>query len=210
MPLREYEMSAEDLEFQIERQKLLEEDAFDSAQERWKKDHEAMSEAGVLNINKPINALLWEWHQGFVPLIKEELVRVKEAEERKTKPAGSVDRCLYGPFLRVLKPEKTAAIVMVELLKIHTTVGASDGLKTSRAVLHVSRQLEMEYMAQEIRNKEKAGILGHLKKHEMAEFFRRKAASSIVIAKARENLEKAPEPTLGMLPEWPTTIKAKV
>jgi DNA-directed RNA polymerase len=210
MPLREYEMTAENTELQIERQKLLEEHAFESAQERWKKDSEAKDERGILNLSQPVNALLWDWHQAFVPLIKEELLRVDKAETSSVKAPGDTDRCLYGPLMRLIEPEKIAAIVIVELLKTHVSTGTGDGPKTSQAVLSIGKQLEMEYLSQEIQKKKNSGVFGHLKKSDLAELFHKRAAFAAVIAKARASSGTAPEPTLGMIPEWPLSVKAKV
>lgn len=198
----------DDPSIQTERQKLLEEDAFSSAQARWKTDHEAMAARGVLSVNQPLNSLLWEWHQTFVPLINEELARVRIAEKDE-KVAGATERCLYGPFLRLLPPEKIAAIVMVELLKVHN-VAAAGGLKTSRAVMHVGNMLEAEYLAQEIQKKQNKALFGHLRnKDQLGEVFKKdKLAWVSTVKYARESISESE--IRNILQEWPVTIKAKV
>lgn len=196
-----------DAAIQVERQRLLEEDAFTSAQERWKKDSEMLAARHVMPIQKPLNALLWEWHQAFVPLIQEELIRVRAAEKDE-KMAGASERCLYGPFLRLLPPEKVAAIVMVELLKTHNSFGHL-GLKTSQAVMHVGTMLETEYFAQEIHSRKNAELFQHFKNRGKQPVTISPHAKmwGFTVKKARESVPPGTEP---ILPEWPVTVKVKL
>lgn len=208
MPQRYPISGTADMAIQVERQRLLEEDAFSSAQERWRKDAEMMAARHVLPLQKPLNALLWEWHQAFVPLIQEELIRVRAAE-RDDKVSGASERCLYGPFLRLLPPEKVAAIVMVELLKTHNSFGHL-GLKTSQAVMHVGTMLETEYFAQEIHSRKNADLFQHVKnmgKQTTGIFPSAKMAWGFTVKKAREAVPPGTEP---ILPEWPVTVKVKL
>ncbi|KAI5853091.1 hypothetical protein DFP73DRAFT_489685 [Morchella snyderi] len=197
----------ENLALQVERQRLLEEDAWESAQDRWKKDHETMRARGVLAVSSSLNSLLWEWHQSFVPLINEELSKVRTAE-LEPRAMGAHDRCLYGPFLRMLPPEKVAAIVMVELLKVHNS--SAGALKTSKAVMHVGNMLEAEYLAQEIQKKENKEIFANLRnKENLGEIFNNdKILWAKLIKEARETVPQEARETL--LPEWPVKIKAKL
>ncbi|KAL7270076.1 DNA-directed RNA polymerase [Rhizina undulata] len=202
---------SDDIAFQIERQKLLEEDAFDSAQERWRRDHEALASKGIISMPESINSLLWEWHQALVPLIKEELNRVREAEENPgIDSAIAAERCLYGPFLRLLEPEKVAAITIIELLRLQNALGMSDGMKSSRAVMQVGKMLEQEYLAQEIQKKKNRNVLGLLQNEDMTEIFQNRTLFARKVKLAREKLSEEPYPTVGLLPEWPSRVKAKV
>ena len=211
IPFRKYDTDLdEDMEFQIERQKLLEEHSFDSAQERWKKDFETLSERGVIQQNQEINSLLWQWHQALVPLIREEISRVQTAEAQmaapRGMPAGFVDRCLYGPFLQLIKPKKLAAITMIELLQSHTMNGIGAGLKTSKAVMQVGRELELEYLAQQVQKQKGEGAFGYMSRAELKEIFQDKRAFRQLIAKSR----REGDPGLKELPEWPLHVKVKV
>lgn len=208
MPQQYSVSGADDTAIQAERQRLLEEDAFTSAQERWRKDAEMLAARHVLPLQKPLNALLWEWHQAFVPLIQEELVRVRAAE-KDGKVAGASERCMYGPFLRLLPPEKIAAIVMVELLKTHNSFGHF-GLKTSHAVMHVGSMLETEYFAQEIHSRKNAELFQHVKnrgKQTAGVSSNTRAAWELTVKRARESAPPGTEP---LLSEWPVTVKVKL
>ena len=210
IPFREYDMDLDDMAFRIERQKLLEEHSFDSAQERWKKNFEQLSERGVIIPNQEINSLLWEWHQALVPLIKEEIQRARIAAARTAQArggaAGSVDRCLYGPFLGLMEPEKIAAITMIELLQAHTMNGIGTGLKTSRAVLQVGREIELEYLAHKIQKQKDGGVFGRMSRAELTELFQDKPAFRQLVAKSR----REGNPSMEELPEWPLPVKVKV
>ena len=211
IPFRKHDTDLdEDVEFQIERQKLLEEHSFGSAQERWKKDFERLSERGIIRQNQEVNALLWQWHQALVPLINEEISRTWEAETHiaapRRMPAGFTDRCHYGPFLRLMEPEKVAAMTMIELLQIHTINGIGTGLKTSRAVLGIGRELEMEYLAQQVQKNRQEGVFGNMSRAELTEIFRDKPAFRQLVAKARHDGDLA----FVELPEWPLPVKVKV
>ncbi|KAG0644819.1 hypothetical protein HOY80DRAFT_1027224 [Tuber brumale] len=206
IPFREHDIDMDDKEFQIERQKLLEEHAVDSARERWKKDFESLSEKGIIKQDVEINSLLWEWHQALVPLICEELNRVRCAEEIGAKAAGAVDRCLYGPFLRVIEPDKLAAITIIELLRIHTLNGVGTGLKASRAVLQLGREVELEYLAQEVGKQRGSGVFANMSKADLAEIFRDRPAFRRLISKSR----RTGDPDFERIPEWPDNVKAKL
>ncbi|KAG0124188.1 hypothetical protein HOY82DRAFT_573798, partial [Tuber indicum] len=206
MPFQEYDIDLDDKEFQIERQKLLEEHAFDSARERWKRDFESLCEKGIIKQDVEINSLLWEWHQALVPLIHEELKRVQHAEESGTKAAGAVDRCFYGPFMRVIEPEKLAAITIIELLRTHTLNGVGAGLKASRAVLQLGREVELEYQAQEVAKQRGSGVFANISKAELEEIFRDRSAFRYLISKSKI----AGDLDFEEIPEWPNTVKVKL
>ena len=192
----------------IDRQKLLEEDAIQSSLERWKKDFESRQEAGVLSTNKSLNALLWEWHSALVPLIHQELGRVYEAEKAPDK-LGNADRALYGPFMRLLPPEKIAVIAMLEVLKVCNEGSATnDGAKSSKAVMSVGKMLENEVLAQELQKRYK----GKDQKDALNELFSSPQKFSIFIRRerARAAQKTGVDADYFLRPEWPTMVKAKL
>lgn len=52
------------------------------------------------------------------------------------------------PFMRLLGPDKMALITIVELLRLCGGGGVTDGMKATRAILHVGKAIENEYHAQ--------------------------------------------------------------
>lgn len=200
----------DDIVFQIERQKLLEEDAFDSAQERWRKDHEALASKGVLSMSEGINHLFWRWHQALVLLIQEELVRVKQAEEYPTRSPVIAERCIYGPFLRLLSPEKIAAIVVLEMVRAQNSTGNGEGVKSSMAVMTIGKALEAEYMAQELSKKKTRDLLGKIEKDQLIKIFENRAQFKRRVREARAKLAEHPQATVDILPDWPHSVMAKL
>lgn len=189
----------------MQRQQLLEEDAVASALDRWKKDSEQRQEAGVFSGGKTLNAMLYEWHEAFVPLIKQELGRILEAEKAADK-LGNGDRCMYGPFMRLLSPEKMSVITMLEVIKVcneHSLVG--DGVKSSRAVMSVGHMLENEVLAEELSKqaKRQKGLLTEAMASPMKfSIFVRRERSKQARTQAQLDYE--------IRPEWPTMVKAKL
>lgn len=187
----------------VRRQQLLEEDAIRSSLERWKKDWEARQVAGVLSGTKSINAQMYEWHLAFVPLIQQELGRVLEAEKAPEK-LGNSDRCLYGPFMRLLSPQKISVITMLEVLKICNEGGViTDGVKSSKAVMSVGHMLEHEVLADELIKQTK-------KAETLAEIFSSATKFCMFVRRERRRLERGTSFGYDIRPEWPTVVKAKL
>ncbi|KAF8450112.1 hypothetical protein BGX38DRAFT_1092142 [Terfezia claveryi] len=188
----------------IDRQKLLEEDAVQSSLERWKKDWEQRQAAGILSTDKNLNAMLYEWHTAFVPLIMQELGRVAAAESFPDR-LGNGDRCLYGPFMRLLSPEKLSVITMLEMIRICNDGSViADGVKSSKAVMSVGHIIENEVLAAEIvKQAKKSDILNEAlgSPHSFSMFVRRE----------RHRSERGLKPSYyDIRPEWPTVVKAKL
>jgi DNA-directed RNA polymerase len=198
----------DDEAFRVARQKVLEEDALTSAQERWRKDHDELVARGAAPIGNSVNILLWNWHQALVPLIKQELQRVTEAEENPTYQSA-IDRCLYGPFLRLMTPEKVAAIVILEMVRMQNTQLAGEGTKSAHAVMAVGSILQQEYYAQELSKKKNQDIFGFLEKDGLKELFNDRIQFRNRVMKAKQKMAEMGDTSSVML-EWPASVKAKL
>ncbi|SCV99723.1 LAFE_0B01090g1_1 [Lachancea fermentati] len=145
-------------EFNQERQHQLENRATDAAKERWKHDFEEAKARGDLSIQKKLNVKLWEWYNQMLPLVKEEVSRCSQvmentsetddlnAQERRQNKA----RMDYGPYLTLVNPEKMCVITILELLKLNSTGGIIEGMRTARAVISVGKAIEMEFRAEQL------------------------------------------------------------
>ncbi|CEP64943.1 DNA-directed RNA polymerase LALA0_S15e00892g [Lachancea lanzarotensis] len=143
-------------EFNQDRQLQLEHRATDAAKERWKHDFEEAKARGDLSIQKKLNVKLWEWFNQMLPLVKEEVKRCAEvasdsvqegtlsAKEKKQNKA----RQDYGPYLTLVDAEKMCVITILELLKLNSTGGVMEGMRTARAVISVGKAIEMEFRAE--------------------------------------------------------------
>ncbi|ORY78130.1 hypothetical protein BCR37DRAFT_382389 [Protomyces lactucae-debilis] len=131
---------------------------------------------------KSLNVLFWEWKEEMVPLIQEEVDRIdhssddlnrpsinrqkqtfsipqteKEAEvqalrETMDSDASRTARRDYGPFLGLLKPEKLAAVTILEVIRSFTTENL-DGMKSATLVVKVGKAIENEYHAEILKKK---------------------------------------------------------
>ncbi|SCV02225.1 LAMI_0G17040g1_1 [Lachancea mirantina] len=145
-------------EFNQDRQHQLENRAIDAAKERWRHDFEEAKARGDLSIQKKLNVKLWEWYKCMLPLVKEEVKRCSQmmhgttnetdlsTQEKKQNKA----RLEYGPYLTLVNPEKMCVITILELLKLNSTGGIIEGMRTARAVISVGKAIEMEFRAEQL------------------------------------------------------------
>lgn len=169
-------------EFNRVRQEAIETKGFEGAKQKWKHTYEQMRQRGDMTF-KPLEALLWQWNRDLQPLIEEELARIKETvkystksdfrrQAKKAKKAMAEtaeeedidlsigDRFEYGPYLLLVKPEKLGILTMLEILKLTSTGGVLEGMRTARAVLSVGNAVEMEYKTSKASTREKKALSG--------------------------------------------------
>ena len=141
--------------FAYERQQRLENDAYESAIERWRAENDKLKKLGINNALKQgsIGSMMWTWHEALVPIIQEEVRKSNEAEEMKSRGQADKWRCLYGPFLQFLPPEKISAITILTCMAMLCTyVGDDKGCKVSNAVESLGKAIQDESVAESMRN----------------------------------------------------------
>lgn len=131
-------------EVNVTRQKTLELTATDMAREKWQYEFEKAKVRGNLSIKKSLNSILWQWYQDMLPLVEKELA------DAQRKVAASKDRDELSPYLVLLNPGKMCVITILELLKLNSTGGVVEGMRTARAVLAVGKAIEMEFRSEQI------------------------------------------------------------
>lgn len=145
----------------FQRQQRLERDAYDSAVNRWRLEHEKMKSFGINTAigQRSVGAALWTWHEKLVPLIEEEIRQVQEAESKRIRSPRTVlekDRCQYGPFIRLLPAQKLSAIVIMSsifsLTQKRTDRNSVRGIPLSKLVLQCGQAIEDEIAAEKIKN----------------------------------------------------------
>ena len=134
-------------------QERLEDDAVVSAMERWRSESQQLAKLGLNSIlqTTPINALLWEWHTALVPILRQELEEVKQAETKEKKSDADSERCLYGPFLRFLPVDHLAAVTIISVMNEICALGADSGVKLAQVVLRVGGAIQDESFAEFLR-----------------------------------------------------------
>ncbi|KAI7862393.1 hypothetical protein BDF14DRAFT_1856657, partial [Spinellus fusiger] len=204
-----------------ELQLQLEQQGYEVAIQRLAYMREASLERGdtlnAMNLT-PLKKNMWQWHEQLIPLIKEEIERCDRATSRES------ERRLYGPFLKLMPPEKLSIITILELLRGHNASGIVDGMKTARAILDIGKAVELEYNATlmkkspdklMVRNQEIHSLFASGKLFNMAV---RKAHMKAAReqTEGKNLIDSSDGETGGVIwshewtPVWPTTIRAKV
>ncbi|KAI9874259.1 MAG: DNA-directed RNA polymerase [Pleopsidium flavum] len=196
-------------------QQRLEEGAIKSAMERWREESQNLAKLGVNSVLQtvPVNALLWEWHSALTPIIRQELQRVDKAEADVQPVRGEADqeRCLYGPFLRFLSPEKLAAVTILSVMNQICALGADRGIKLAHIIIQVGTAVQDESFAEMVMDRSGDDIwrglssadrqykLAYLiKRHQYSEPLLKMMSQSIVSKQPHGNRH------------WPATVRAKV
>ncbi|OBA23389.1 DNA/RNA polymerase [Metschnikowia bicuspidata var. bicuspidata NRRL YB-4993] len=138
------------------RQRELESKGIDGAREKWKYEFEDMKKRGGLKLSKNLNVLLYIWYKDMLPLVEEETKLCQELLDNEidstlldTEQRNQMkDRSFYAPFLVLIPPKKLTVITVLELLKLNSTGGVVDGMRTARAVISVGKAIELEYRSQ--------------------------------------------------------------
>ena len=134
-------------------QEMLEEGAISSALERWRSDSQKLAKVGVNSVlqSTPINALMWEWQKTLVPMLRQELEKISEAEMKESKSDSDSERCLYGPFLRLLPVETLAAVTIISVMNEMCAVGADRGIRLAQIIMHLGSVVQDESFAETLR-----------------------------------------------------------
>lgn len=202
----EFEKSLD--EFNQERQRALENRATDAAKERWKHDSDEARARGDISIEKKLNVKLWKWYNDMLPLVKEELKRCNEAMTAKLSrsPENSSHeikqnkaRLEYGPYLSLVDPEKMCVITILELLKLNSTGGVIEGMRTARAVIAVGKAIEMEFRSEQLLKSESQTFKDVNKKSHQFKKYVQRAKSAFRSIKIEESKIV-----------WPQAARAKI
>ncbi|KAI4206735.1 MAG: hypothetical protein LQ346_000924 [Caloplaca aetnensis] len=147
----------------IERQLRMEQDTYESAIERWRKDYEHLKKMGinsVLNHNS-FGALMWTWHGLLEPAVREEIRLANEAESKDVRSKLDDERCQYGPFLQYLDPGKLSAITILSVMTLLGTARSGDlGCSIATLVVQIGDAVQDESVAEYLKsNRAHSGIL---------------------------------------------------
>lgn len=153
------------------RQRQLELRGVDGAKEKWKHEFEDMQKRGAINLHKSLNVQLFKWYSDLLPYVEEEVNQCKkildgEISLDNVKPDAKnlmKDRAYYAPYLTLIPPKKMCVITILELLKLNSTGGIVDGMRTARAVISVGKALELEYKSQNLMKAEGRSLSKKLK-----------------------------------------------
>lgn len=144
--------------YNLARQKQLERKGLDAAREKWRHEFEKMKRRGDVAVTKSFNAQLYQWYLDVLPEIEAEAARCRDllagkVDVSKLDPNARAqwkERAVYAPFLLLLPAQQLAVITLLELIKLNSTGGIVDGMRTARAVISVGRAVELEYRSREL------------------------------------------------------------
>ncbi|BAO41906.1 DNA-directed RNA polymerase [Kluyveromyces marxianus] len=185
----------------IERQRELENRSFDASKERWKYEFDQAASQGGLKLKKNMNVRLWEWYQQMLPVVKQEIALCQEILEKQQLGSNkqNVDRAKYGPYLLLVPAEKMCVITILELLKLQSSGGVTEGMRTARAVLSVGRSIEMEFRSEKLLRSENKMFKEVNKRSHEFKMFVQNAKTALRNMHVDENMI-----------QWPSDVKAKI
>ena len=193
-------------------QEQLEEGAISSAMERWRSDSQKLAKLGVNSVLQtiPINALMWEWQNALVPLLRQELEKINEAEKKESKSESDSERCLYGPFLRFLPVDSLAAVTIISIMNEMCAIGADRGIKLAQLIIHLGTVVQDESFAETLRGGGdsvwKGAACGN-RQQKLAKIVKRHQFPSRRTAQAVNSVLQVEEP---VHKRWTVNVKAKV
>ncbi|KAF5973406.1 DNA-directed RNA polymerase mitochondrial [Fusarium coicis] len=199
--LQNVDISKLDLLEQREFQMRLEKDSIDTAIEKWRNAKKKMDKMGINTAlsskgeDKSLADCMQRWLVAMESRLKEEIIKVEESEEKEVKSEEDLERCIYGPILRMADPTRMAAVTILTLLNISALQGVDKGVVIQRLINDVSRVAQddiqtqlKEKAAKEQRRLRKVQFLAE-KKEAIAEpkkRVRRKAVEPIDVKESTE------------------------
>ncbi|KAL3427294.1 DNA-directed RNA mitochondrial polymerase [Phlyctema vagabunda] len=195
-------------------QRKLEEDAVESALDRWREESVNLKKMGMDASlqTKSLGARMWKWQCELEAYLKAELVRVDEDESREIMNQAEQERSSYGPFLRRLPVDKLAAVTIVSIMTSFTRGGVDKGIGLAPLLLTLAQNVEEETMMEASKRSEKNDFrLKTITKDRLA----RRAYFQQLTEKKKSDLEKRDSPPgplkQSIWPEaWPAAMKLKV
>lgn len=155
-------------DFNKERERQLEAKSIEGAEQNWKHNaEEATKHGGLLVKDKKLNILLWKWFQDMLPLVENDIQTCAsivsgnmEKQPSKTKSIRIKRLEEVAPFFTLVNARKMVVITILEILKLTSTGGVVDGMKTARAVVSVGNAIEKEYQSDVLLKTEEKAFQG--------------------------------------------------
>jgi DNA-directed RNA polymerase, mitochondrial len=198
-------------------QAQLEEDSVTSAIQRWREENAQLTKMGLNTAlqTKSFGARMWKWHTALERALNDELAKVDEAEAKEKMLPEDVERCSYGPFLRILPTEKLAALTILSCMTALSSLGVDKGMPLSSAIMAISSNVEDESIFEVVQSKStmKAGF-GNAKANEKQRLSAVQLKKSLRFRGSNStyttaNADDGAAESLRQR-SWPATIKAKV
>jgi DNA-directed RNA polymerase len=192
----------------------LEEDAVSSAIERWREENSNLTKMG-LNTSlqtKSLGARMWRWQEALEVALQEELEKVEEAELKERKMPKDMERCLYGPFLRLIPADKLSAVTILAVMTAFGALGVDKGLPLSTAIMAIATSVEEEALFEVVQKESKATFWGKSKKIDGKLRVTPEMLKKTLRIRGTASTQRETDTVVGVLSEnqWPMAMKAKV
>lgn len=204
------------------RQLRIEEDTWNSALERWRDEHSRflMNGLGSALQLPSIGVLMWTWHEQLVPLIRDEIKKANAAELKDVKGPVDDERCLYGPFLQLISPEKISAITILQIIGKFGSSGVDRGTKITGLVYLIGRSVEQESNVELIKKENGPSLLRDNAQTQALDRYIAKTSGGfrshaslrkLINKKIGNAVDTAPESTSSLpIRDWSSTTRVKV
>ncbi len=200
-------------------QAQLEADAVSSAIERWREESAHLTRMG-LNTQlqtKSLGARMWKWQVALEEHLKAELVKVDASELAEKKDNKDQERCLYGPFLRILPLEKLAAITILSCMSTLGSMGVDKGITLSTAIMAIAGSVEDESTYEALLQNSKKKMwprskkgAGNILTPELIKRATRGRGPGSISRFASHYVFNDDSDSSPVERQWPTSVKAKV
>lgn len=199
----------------IQRQKRLEETAYDSALARFKHEAEVFQQhslGGNLN-QRNLQAWMWDWHVSTEPLLQERiaaLVEEEQATQMKEIEKGQVRNrnspTPLGHFLQLLPASKVTLIAILELVNMLVSNGYQEGVRTTRAILTIGAAIEAEHHFQ-LAKKKDISVPNFKSRADLPTY---SVAGYLELHKERVKAKIEMEGAENWMPPWTQEVRARV
>jgi len=138
---------AHDIDYQVLRQKRLEDDAQNAAIERWKSENDLSKQRGAISgalSSKTIGAHMWDWHSKLLTLIREEIEAFPDQGVESNGTWNSVHQAAYAPYLRFIPPERLSALTIVGTLNCFALCRDDQYVSVAKVVSTIGDLIEQE------------------------------------------------------------------
>ena len=161
-----------------QRQRWLEESAYEAARKRLRFGVEQMEKSGVAGIAKmnakQLQTWMWDWYKALEGRLRQDLAEMKEALESpksfaaKKRSKKAMQDATEGerssginedakelyPLLASVSVGQVALIPVLELMRLLGTGGVSDGMKMTRACVLLGKAVETEAQVQSLKRRD--------------------------------------------------------
>jgi DNA-directed RNA polymerase len=214
----------------LQRQRIIEETAYESALARFKHEAELFKDMrmGGSLTSKNMKVWIWEWYTKTIPLLKERIAEIKEEESGgmcsicvTTTKAATEDQIAHKKkrpvtlkthtlpvysFLSLLQPEKLVIITILELMTMIGSNGYQGGIKTTRGLLTIGAAIEAEHHFQQAK-KQNIPAIDFKSRADLPTY---SVAGYLELHRERVKAKLEQEGTENWLPAWTPDLRVRV